>query len=106
MPIVIEGAWLWAEAPRMRRRKLEDDARLAVGPEAVPLLDPSGAGRWIEVPRELASNGCPGPLERRANGRIMVPIPAGPGPVRPASLSRTLASCGVLPAEISMPLGI
>jgi hypothetical protein len=57
----------------MRRGSLENDDGLAVGPDAVPELG-LGLARLMEVPRVLVSNGSPGPLERRANGSVRVPV--------------------------------
>jgi hypothetical protein len=73
---------------------------IAVAQDAVPELglDPD---RRIEVPRELVSNGCVGPLERRAGFVIMVPIRA-PGRRRqvPVSLERTLTMVGIAPTKV------
>ncbi len=65
---------------------MQDD--VAVGPAAVPRLGDE-PGYRMDVPRELVTNGWVGPLERRSNGVVMVPV--GPGPRRRARPTWTRA---------------
>ncbi len=65
---------------RDEQNRLDPD--LAVGLDSVPYLGP-GLNRQMEVPLELVYRQDVCPLQRRSNGRLLVPIPAGPARVRP-----------------------
>jgi hypothetical protein len=75
------------------------DAELPTGQDAVPELDPKGNGRRLTIPIDLIYGETVSPFERRANGTVSVLVTMNPPrSLPPATLARTLAMVGALPA--------
>jgi hypothetical protein len=81
---------------RIMHDPTEDLSGLAVGPDAVPELEPEGNGRRLTIPLDLIYGESVSPFERLGNGTIAVTVPTvRPQPIIAPDLTHNLVQVRV-----------